>query len=121
MQTPYLERVTLTNIQVQRGTATSPCTLFGVKPSCTDEPQATGFCTSSEQVAFTPDGKRKINKKKEKTGDIENATRYITGSYYHGDQQFSRSHLEHLSELRLPEALVANAACFLATHMQHTH
>lgn len=33
----------------------------------------------------------------------------------------NRSHLEYLSELRLPEALVANTACFLATHMQHTH
>lgn len=87
MQTPYLDRVTLTVIPVQRGPAASPCTLVGVKPSCTDEPQVTGVRTSSEQVAFTPDGKEKlIKEKKDKRGDAENATRYIKGSYYHGDQ-----------------------------------
>lgn len=65
MQTLYLDRATLIMIPVQRGTATSPCTLFRVRPSCTDEAQVTGVRTSSEQVAFTPDGKEKLIKEKE--------------------------------------------------------
>lgn len=101
MQTYYLAIIMLTMIPVHRGTATSPCPFFRVKPSeipvtlmklqvtsavCALSAGGTEACF--ETAAFTTQllVRQKQPKKTKTKRETENATHYIKGSHCHGDR-----------------------------------